>query len=358
LMGAIQKFQAVAANAMVMDLRSGEMLAMVSLPDFDPNQLNGTPSQAIFNRNTLGVYEPGSTFKILNIAIALESGHATLGSIYDARAPVKLGRFSITDFKGKGRFLNLTEAFVYSSNIAAIKIAQQFGVATQKEYMKKFGVLDAVSLEIPEIGQPIIPQQWREPTLMTMSYGYGISVSPLQVLSTVSRLIKDGRGVNPTLMFKSDEERAAIIEATAKQEPIISAKTSQMLRELMRTAVQNKARMANIEGYNVFGKTGTAYKIKGKSYDTGKSRTTSFVGAFPLENPQYMLVVMLDDPKATKDTYSYATAGWNAAPTAGDIIKRIAPLLGLHPMQDSEHLDYVKPLTQEGFVKTNHVVAD
>jgi cell division protein FtsI (penicillin-binding protein 3) len=359
LIKAIQNFQAVAANAMIIDIKSGELLAMVSLPDFDPNKIGESPTTHIFNRNTLGVYEPGSSFKILNTAIALESGHAKLTSLYDAREPVKLGRFTITDFKGKGRVVNLTEAFVYSSNIAAIKIAQQFGIDNQKSYMKKFGVFRAPTLEISEIGQPIIPSTWREPTLMTASYGYGLSVSPLHLMTIIASIMNDGYPVKPTLLYQNEKEREQIKNTKFDGKPIVSKKTSRMMRELMRMAVRTKAKKADVLGYKVFGKTGTAYQSRGRGgYGTHKSRTNTFVGAFPFDDPQFMVIVTLDDPKASKETYFYATAGWNAAPTAGDIISRVAPLLGLHPSQDDEHLLYVNPLESEGFVHTKHVVAD
>lgn len=320
LKAAVDKFKAIGGNAIVMNMK-GEIIAMVSLPDFDPNNLKQKDIEAMFNRNTLGTYEPGSTFKILNTAIALESGSATLGSMFDASTPVRIGRFSITDFKGKNRALSLAEAFVFSSNIAAIKIAQQFGIKTQREYMKKFGVLDKYSLELPELGAPIVPRVWQDATLMTISYGYGIAVSPLQLISSVTSIINNGFRVSPTLVFH---------RKTPQPESVVSKQTSKIIRELMRAVVCfGTAKKSNIDGIEIFGKTGTAYKNAGRGYgDNGnRARIATFLGGCPYKSPKYMMVLMLDDPKPIEGTFGYATAGWNAAPTAGRIFERITPML-------------------------------
>ncbi|MES2252639.1 MAG: penicillin-binding protein 2 [Pseudomonadota bacterium] len=341
LTNAVEEFKAEGANAMVMDIKTGEMLAMVSLPDFNPNRLNDVKPTATFNRNTLGVYEPGSTFKIVNTAIALESGHATVRSIYDASAPIRLGRFTITDFKGKNRPLTLSEGLIYSSNIVAIKVAQQFGIQKQKEYFEKFGITKATHLEIHEIGKPLIPAVWKEPTLMTASYGYGIAVTPLQIMSTIGTIINDGLPVKPTLMYKSYEQRQELLDSQNDLVPLVSQKTSRSIREMLRMIVRNsQVRTIDVKGYEVFGKTGTSYQNKGHGY-SGKSRNTFFVGAFPVSDPQIMVVVMIDDPKASAKTYNYATAGWNAAPTAGHIVARIAPLLGFQPTEADAPMEYI-----------------
>ncbi len=361
LINAITEFNAVGANAMVMDIKTGELLAMVSLPDFDPNKIsNLRETKAIFNRNTLGVYEPGSIFKIVNSTIALDSGTATPYTVYDASAPYKLGKFKICDFKGKERGLTVTEAFVYSSNIASIKMALQFGIKTQKDYFKRLGVMQPTHLEIPEVSSPLIPTTWKEPTLITASYGYGISITPLQTLSIVGTIVNDGIAVQPTLLFKSDEERAQLIQANAQTKRVISSKTSHMVREMLRlVATHGGSRKANVDGYEVMGKTGTVYQKEGRGYNKNM-RTTSFVGAFPLSDPQYMVIVMLDDPKASKETYHYAAAGWNAAPTGGRLIEKIAPILGIHPIQEKTPIRYVhsldgQPVTHDAVVmKTSH----
>lgn len=332
LVSAIEQFKAVAANAMVMDVKTGEIIAMVSLPDYDPNrQMKNI--ECGFNRNTLGVYEQGSTFKILNAAIALETGTSTLSSIFDARNPVSIGRFKITDFKGQNREITLVEALVHSSNIAAIKIAQKFGPQVQKHFMGQFGVLTPLSLEIPELGKSLTPKDWRETAMMSVSFGYGIAVTPLHSLCAMAGIVNNGCRPTPTLRFVPAANRHERTQSFSKN-PCVSEKTSKAIRQMMRTIVcEGTAKKANIDGYQVFAKTGTAYQNKGKfggyGSDADRHRTTSFIGGFPANDPKYIMIVMLDDPKPAQGTYGYATAGWNVTPTAGNIIERIAPLLGV-----------------------------
>jgi cell division protein FtsI (penicillin-binding protein 3) len=332
LVAALVKFKAIAANAMVMDVQTGEIIAMVSLPDYDPNrQMKNL--ECGFNRNTLGVYEQGSTFKILNAAIALETGTSTLSSIFDATNPVHIGRFKITDFKGQKRPLNLVEALVHSSNIAAIKISQKFGPQVQKHFMGQFGILTPLNLEIPELGNTLTPKDWRETAMMSVSFGYGIAVTPLHSLSAMAGIVNNGYRPTPTLRFVNAVNRQERILSFSKN-PCVSEKTSTAIRMMMRTIVrEGTAKKANIEGYQVFAKTGTAYQNKGKfggyGSDADRHRTTSLIGGFPANKPRYLMIVMLDDPKPAEGTYGYATAGWNVTPTAGKIIERIAPLLGV-----------------------------
>jgi len=331
LVAAVKKFKANAANAMVMDVETGEVIAMVSLPDYDLNRpMKNLKSE--FNRNTLGVYEQGSTFKILNVAIALESGVATLNSIFDNRNPVQIGRFKITDFRVPCRELTLVEALLYSSNIAAIKIAQRFGPQVQKHFMEKFGILNSPTLEISELGNPLLPRDWRETAMMSVSFGYGIAVTPLHTLAAIAGIVNNGYRPIPTLKFVTSANRQHRINSFLK-DPCVSAQTSKIIRHIMRMIVsEGTARKANIEGYQVFAKTGTAYqsgKKGGYGAESDRSRTTSFIGGFPANRPQYVMIVMLDDPKAVEGTYGFATAGWNVAPVAGQIIERIAPLLGV-----------------------------
>ncbi len=340
LAAAIANFQAIAGNVMVMDVQTGEIIAMVSLPEYDLNR----PMKSMelgFNRNTLGVYEQGSTFKILNAAIALETGVATENSIFDATNPVKIGHFPVTDFKGQNRPLTLAEALIYSSNIAAIKISQKFGLRVQKQYMEIFGVLKPIHLEISELGSPMIPRDWREVAMMTISYGYGISVTPLHTLVAIAGVVNDGYRPTPTLKFVSPQNRNERIKSF-RNNPCVSKKTSTTIRKILRKVVMHGTATANVVGYHVFGKTGTAYQIVGKGgygSDANRKRTTSFIGGFSANNPRYVLILMLDNPKPTTGTYGYATAGWNAKPTAGKIIERIAPLLGVEPDFNEEEED-------------------
>lgn len=331
LVAAVENFHAAGANAIVMDVQTGEIIAMVSLPDYDSNRPMKN-SERGFNRNTLGVYEQGSTFKILNVAIALETGAATQNSIFDATNPVKIGRFEVKDFRGQHRPLTLVEAIIYSSNVAAIRIAQKFGPQVQKHFMGKFGVLTSLNLEIPELGNSLIPRDWRETAMMSVAFGYGIAVTPLHSLCAVAGIVNNGRRPMPTLKFVPPANYQDRINSFSKN-PCVSEKTSKAILQMMRMVVsEGTAKKANVEGYLVFAKTGTAYQNKGKfgyGSDADRHRTTSFIGGFPANNPQYIMIVMLDDPKPIEGTYGFATAGWNVTPTAGKIIERIAPLLGV-----------------------------
>ncbi|MDR1907464.1 MAG: penicillin-binding protein 2, partial [Holosporales bacterium] len=285
LASAVKEFRAIGGNAIVMDAQTGEIIAMESLPNVDLNKFNTAQADDLFNRNTLGVYEMGSVFKVLNTAIALESGKVTKGSLFDARAPIKIGRFQVTDFRGKNQIMTLEDAFVYSSNIAAVKIAIQFGGgAVQKKFFTKFGVFDPVLIELPEIGRPIYPQRWTDATMMSSTYGYGLAVSPLRMLTLVNG-ISCGYFVCPTLLFGKEK---------VERRQIVSPNTSACIRHLMRRVVcEGTAKRANIKGYGVFAKTGTAYKNHKGSYDKQRSRRTVFIGGFPEYAPKYMVIFML-----------------------------------------------------------------
>lgn len=336
LQEAISEFKAVGGNAIVMDAQTGEILAMESLPNFDLNAFQKMGDrEAFFNRNTLGVYEMGSVFKVLNVAIALESGKVTKDSNFDVREPVKIGRFTVTDFRGQNRVLNLEEAFVYSSNIAAVKIAQQFGGGEiQKRFFTDFGVFSPVELEMAETGRPIYEHRWTNATMMAASYGYGVAVSPLRLLTTINGIVNGGVLVNPTLLCGKVSERRRILSST----------TSRNVRDMMRKVIrEGTARKADAKGFRVFGKTGTAYKNKKGRYDTNRARRTVFVGGFPVEKPQYVVLFMLDEPHATEQTFGYATAGWNVTPYAGKLIERIAPLLGVKVAEEDPSDTSVSP---------------
>ncbi len=334
----IKKFNAKGGNAILIKT-NGEILAMVSLPDFDPNNLKKHSNDDMFNRNTLGVFEQGSILKVITAAIALDSGSSTPGSIFDASSPIKVGRFSITDFKGKNRPLTLSEAIVFSSNIACAKIAQKFGVKTQKEYFKKLGLLDHLHLEVPEVGSPLVPKEWTELSGMTIAYGYGIALSPLQVLTAITSITNGGIKIEPHFVIK---------EKNTPQVRVVSKETSKIVRELMRGVVlYGTARKASVNDVNMFGKTGTAYKRKGrKGYGnhSNRDRLTSFVGGFPMDNPQYMLLVSLDNPQGDKTTFGYATAGWNVALVAKNIISRLVTWIADGRVNENKQLSIQKYL--------------
>lgn len=326
LLAGIEKFKAQGGAGLIMDVRTGEIVAMVSLPDFDPNQVGkmGSKAIALFNKITLGTYEMGSSFKILNTALYLDSGIASVFTKFDVSAPLRVGRFKIKDFHPAHYPLTVAEIFTESSNIGAAKMALQMGSALQRAFFKKIGFFSTPSLEIPELGAPLYPKKWSEATTITASYGYGISVSPLQLVTAIGGVVNKGIMQKPTLL-KMDSLKAS------PGFRIISEETSEIMCKLMYMVVsQGTGRKAQVKGYEVGGKTGTANELVGRSYKEG-SNMTSFVGAFPMRNPQYMVLVMVDRPQAVKGTYGFNAAGWNAAPIAGKVIGRIAPLLHVAP---------------------------
>ena len=326
----LKYFRAVAGNVIILDVKTGEIIAIVSLPTFNPNHIGRTPEATRFNRNTMGLYEPGSTMKIANIAIALETGSALINTVFDATHPVKIGRFTVSDFRGQKRPLTLQESFLYSSNIAAIKIAQCFGPKIQRKVLMNLGVSEKVNLEVFELATPRPPKNWNDVASWTIAYGYGIALSPMHMIKLVTTIINDGIPCHPTLLHQNH------VKDQHFKKPILSTKTSRQVRDLMRLVVTTgTGRKANVCGYRVFGKTGTAYQSIGrKGYGAIKKRTTSFIGGWPVEQPRYMMILMLDDPKPTPDSHGFATAGHNAAALAGEIIETVAPMLEVLPLSE------------------------
>jgi cell division protein FtsI (penicillin-binding protein 3) len=329
---AMTDFRAIGGAGMVMDIDTGELLAMVSLPDFDPNSAGTAPDEARFNRNTLGVYEMGSTFKIFNTAMALDAGIASLGDGYDTRKPIQISGHMIRDFHPESRWLTVAEIFKYSSNIGSARIADQAGTALQKDYMARFGMLKPVKLELPELGQPIYPADWKRINTMTIAFGHGIAVTPLHLLNGVAAAISGGVYRPMTVMKRASAEPAA-------GRRVVSEATSAEMRELLRLVVDSgTGKAANVPGYLVGGKTGTAEKQQGRHY-SANARLASFVAAFPMNAPRYALLIMIDEPKPNASSYGYATGGWVAAPAVGRVIQRMAPLLGIEPMADEAAAD-------------------
>lgn len=324
LANAIEEFHAIGGNVILMRIPDGQILSMVSLPSYDPNK--PTRGNEVFNRNTMGVYEPGSTFKIINTAIALESGKVRPDMLFDVRFPIKIGKSTVDDFRGAKAIITFEQAFVKSSNIAAIQQVRMFGARLQHEYFKRFAIFEPVDLELPEKSSPLYPERWTDVTSWTAAYGYGVAVAPIRTVTVVASLLNDGWAVKPTLLFADESLAQARVQQTAETKQLVSAETSARLRELMRMAAIGKK--ADVDGLNVIGKSGTTYKRQGSyGYGAEKKRITSFIGAFPQHRPQYILMVNLDEPKAVDGTYGFAAAGWNAAPTAGKIFSRVASLL-------------------------------
>ena len=319
---AIEKHQAIGAAGVVLDADDGQILASVSLPDFDPHRVDRASADSRFNRASLGVYEMGSTFKIFTVAMALELGTADLADRIDARKPLRVARFMIRDDHAQERWLSVPEVFTYSSNIGAARMALEVGAERQREFLERIGLLRRASLEVAEIGRPIAPDPWRKISTMTVAFGHGIAVTPIQMASAVASLVNGGARVAPT--FIADRRGAR-----ATGERVVSDETSLAIRRLMRlNVVEGTGKQADAPGYLVGGKTGTAEKTGAGGYRR-KALRSSFIGVFPASKPRYVVLVMLDEPQGIEETFGFATAGWTAAPVAGRVIERAAPLLGI-----------------------------
>ena len=326
---AIRQFKALGGAGMVMDVHTGEVVGMVSLPDFDPNIPSTATDVARFNRTTLGVYEMGSVFKLFTAAAAMDAGNANLNTQYDAREPIQISRFTISDYHSMHRFMSVQEIIVHSSNVGMAKMAQELGVERQRDYMGRFGFLNAPKFELPEVGGPLIPSPWREINAMTISYGHGLSVSPLQLVTGLSALVNGGLYRNPTLIKQGDDG-----PIPAKRN--LSDKSSEQIRRAMRMVVEGgTGTKAESIGYYFGGKTGTAEKYRGGGY-AEKALLSSFVGAFPIDNPRYAILIMIDEPQGTKESFGYATGGWVSAPIISKVVSRIGPMLGVLPKRQGK----------------------
>ena len=332
LVKAMLEFRAVGAAGLVLAATNGEVRAMISLPDFNPNKPITASGVAGFNRVTKGVYEMGSTFKLFTVAMALDTDTARLKDRYDATKPIKISRYKISDYHAKNRWLSVPEIIIYSSNIGAAKMALDVGTLGQKKYLKRFGMLTPARIDLPEIGTPLTPAHWRQINTMTISYGHGISVSPIQLVSGIAALVNGGILYRPRMIKVPKGENIA-------GSRVLSRNTSKKMRGLMRLVVRHgTGRNADVPGYLIGGKTGTSNKtdLRG-GYDRSR-RMSSFVAAFPMDKPRYVILIMIDEPKGTKRTRGYATGGWVAAPVVANVVKRMAPLLGLKPSQQVEKL--------------------
>lgn len=332
LQAGIDSFTAVGGAGMIMDVQTGEIVAMVSLPDFDPHEPGLASDDAKFNRDTLGVYEMGSTFKIFNTAMALDSGKVKLEDRFDTTHNIRIGRFTITDFHPAKHNYNVPEIMMESSNLGSVHMYEQVGVEGQKQFLSSLGLTKQAKLEIPERGEPMVPNPWRDVNGMTISFGHGLAVSPLHLVRGVAAIVNGGLLIDPTLIKRKPEDLVL-------GERVISEKTSLTMRQLMRLVVTNgTAKGAEAAGYLVGGKTGTADKLQGKGY-AKNARLSSFAGAFPMNNPRYVVFVMIDEPKPNAKSYGYATGGWVAAPVVGKIVSQMAPLLGIAPQAVSDKPD-------------------
>lgn len=326
LVKGIEKYRAIAAAGAVMDVNTGEMIALVSLPDFDP----GNPVDALekdrINRMNVGVYEMGSTFKALTIAMALDSGKANINSSYStAGGMMRFGRQVIKEYHGTGRTLTVPEVFLHSSNMGSIKMALSVGVEGHKAFLRKMMQLDRMTTELPESASPIVPQRWGEINTATIAFGHGLAVAPIQALAAVGALVNGGYLIKPTFLKRSEEE--------AKKDAVrvIKPETSEAMRYIMRiNGEKGSARFADIPGYFVGGKTGTAEKVINGRYAKNKNFTT-FTAIAPSDKPRYVFLAIYDEPKGYAESGGYSTAAWNAGKTTGKVIERAAPILGMAP---------------------------
>jgi cell division protein FtsI (penicillin-binding protein 3) len=331
LSGGMRLMNAKGATAILMDIHTGEIISMASLPDFDPNDrpplpTSGDPGDSpLFNRAVQGVYELGSTFKIFPVAQALELGLVSPTTVIDTRGPLRWGRFRITDFRNYGPEMTVTEVMAKSSNIGTVRIAQMMGAARQQEFLGRLGFLEPTPVELVEApkARPLLPRNWSDISMITISYGHGLSASSLHLATAYATITNGGFRVRPTLVKRQGMEPG---------EQVISARTSALVRDMLRaTVTEGTASFADVPGYEVGGKTGTADKPKrtGGYYDD--KVITTFASIFPASDPKYVLVVTLDEPEDRMGEEPRRTAGWTAVPVAGEMIRRVAPLMGLAP---------------------------
>ena len=330
LYGGMKLMNAKGATSIMMDVHTGEVISVVSLPDFDPNDrprplTTGDQSDSpLFNRAVQGVYELGSTFKIFAVAQAMEQGMITPDTMIDTQGPLRWGKFRINDFHNYGPELTATDVIVKSSNIGTARLAQQIGAEDQRAFLTKLGLLEPTALEMVEAPsiKPLLPPNWSELSAMTISYGHGLSASPMHLAAAYSTIVNGGYKVEPTLLAGG----------RPRGERVISEETSAAARDMLRqVVVRGTASFGEVEGYHVGGKTGTADKPKPNGGYYEDKVIATFASTFPAHDPRYVLIVTLDEPVETSGSEPRRTAGWTAVPVAAEIIRRTAPLLGLRP---------------------------
>ncbi|WP_306249816.1 penicillin-binding protein 2 [Parvularcula sp. IMCC14364] len=321
-------FSAKAAWGIVMDVTSGEIIALASLPEYNPNEPGESHVSSWRNRAMYDVYELGSAFKILTAASALEAGVTDTTRLYDVRHPLKVRNRTISDYHPKGGFMTLTEVMQHSSNIGMARIALDLGADTLAIYLKALGMTSPLVTELPEQRAPLLPAQWGEVEMATISYGHGIAVTPLQLTAAVGAVINGGDYIQPTFLKRDPS-------APQSRTALFSADTSATMRLMLRRVITDgTGRNADVPGYYVIGKTATADKPSPYGGYKKDERLSSFIGAFPGYDPRYVVLVSFDEPQPTAETYGYATAGVVAAPAFQRIVSRSAPLLGLQPVAD------------------------
>ncbi len=345
---AVEKFKAKSGGGIVLDTETGEIVALASLPDYNPNAENKNLTSDQQNKLTSGVYELGSVIKAVTFAMAFDYGVMNMNSRYDATHPLVIGNARISDFHAQRKVLTVPEVFTNSSNIGTAKMALQVGLEGHHEFLERVGFLDRLVTEVPESAKPLLPRHWSKLSSATAAFGHGFAVQPLQGLSVISDLINGGMSIPPTFLKRSKEDAQALAHRIVKPE------TSEKMRYLFRLNVTDgTATKADVIGYRVGGKTGTAEKVIGGKYSKTRVLTT-FIGAFPMEQPRYAVFVMLDEPQAIPGTYGFQTAGWNAVPTAANIIERIAPMLGVTPNFTPEDLIKLAKQAKSAGIEKKH----
>jgi cell division protein FtsI (penicillin-binding protein 3) len=334
------EFTAQAAAGTILDIKTGEILASVSLPDFDPHNPGDANDKTHFNMMTQGSYELGSIFKIFTAAALFEDRHVPLSRSFDASHPLKYGRFTIHDFDPEGRWLTIPEVLMYSSNIGAAQMGEMIGADNLKAFYKQLGFYQPLPLEIKEIARPHFPDPWYDINTLTAAFGHGVSVSPMSMVAAAASVVGPGTLIHPTLVMQPRDDRVKT------ETRVVSDDTVHKMRELMRLVVTSgTAKAADVPGYTVGGKTGTADKAENGGYDRHK-KISSFLGFFPIENPHYAVYVLVDQPNGTKKTGGYATGGYVGAPAVGRVIAAMAPLVGMPPKDVPPEQDMSAPLYQ------------
>jgi cell division protein FtsI (penicillin-binding protein 3) len=332
LNAAKEEFQALGATGVIADTATGEIVAMSSLPEFDPHNPGEASQNEIFNRATLGSYELGSIMKVLTMAIGLDSKSISLRDAYNLDKQMTISGFTIKDYHQNSGWKTTPEIFMYSSNVGIAKMAIEIGKNTQKNYFQKLGLFDPVEVEIPEKSNPIYPQagKWGNLSTITMSYGHGISLSPLHMVAATIPIVNGGLYQDLSLIKKQNPE------TSPPPNRIFSASTSLGVNKLLRLAVsRGTGRKADVPGYLVGGKTGTANKASGGKYSKD-SRISSFISAFPMHQPRFVVMVMLDEPRGNEKTFRLATAGFTAAPVIAKISRRLGTLYGIEPVDETD----------------------
>ena len=329
LLDQIKKFKAEGGAGIIMNAKNGEVFSIVSLPDYNANNYNSILNYKLFNKATKGIYELGSTLKLITAAIAFDSNLINENDVFDVSKPLKVSSRIINDFHPLNYAINIPEVIVHSSNIGSAKIAEKFGSSTQLKYLRSLGLLSILSLEIPELGKPQVLIDKKVLSTMTISYGHGISITPMHLASATATIVNSGAKVNPTLIKG---------KTAKKNEVIISNKTSLKMKSIMRLVVSNKygtAKKAEAPGYLIGGKTGTAEKIKPSGGYSKKENIVAFTGAFPMNDPEFIITIMIDNPKGQKFSFGHRTAGWVVAPIVKKLVTRVAPILGVNPQLES-----------------------